>query len=94
MHYINGRRAQEGDFVVAMPSHEGAKPVAGKLHSVNAGAQTCNGQISVPTLGGFSNHYVSLGTQCLHVEDLLAVAGPDYDNIPIIGTPEQTAARA
>ena len=61
MHYINGREAKEGDAVI-VKSLYGTKQVrAGVIHSLNALAETCNGQVAVPIPGGIMQMSVTLG---------------------------------
>ncbi|MBI5770817.1 MAG: hypothetical protein HZA93_23775 [Verrucomicrobia bacterium] len=65
MHYKNGREAKVGDRVV-VPNN--GKPFIGLLSEVNAGSDTCNGQV-IPMPA--SSHYVTL-KEILHVDDALA----------------------
>ena len=74
MHYINGRLAQDGDFVVIISGGSPQNPPAfqaGRIHSLNANASTCNGQVAVPTYGGCTHTYVTLSTDVLHAEDAM-----------------------
>lgn len=68
MHYRNGREAREGDFVV---HRESTGPVrSGRLQSLSAQSQTCNGQLVYPTFTG--NQIVTINIKdCLHAEDAL-----------------------
>lgn len=83
MHYKNGREAREGDFVIQQEnSRPGGTPYgpirAGRVHSLSAQSQTCNGQLFVPTYGGHTNHSVTLA-DCIHAEDAwLAAEGFDF----------------
>ena len=75
MHYINGREAKEGDAVI-VKSLYGTKQVrAGVIHSLNAGAETCNGQVAVPIPGGIMQMSVTIGKEVLHAEDGWEVVG-------------------
>ena len=75
MHYINGREAKEGDSIIAYEKY--AKRVkVGVVHSLNAQATTCNGQITIVVPGGVQHHSVTLG-ECIHAEDAFAAAVPE-----------------
>jgi hypothetical protein len=65
MHYKNGREAREGDFVI---HRDGEKVIAGRIHSLQPKAQTCNGLIAMTVQGSVSQQYVTVG-DCLHAED-------------------------
>jgi len=68
MHYKNGRKACEGDFVIGK---QGDRTVAGVLHGTASGCSSCNGQIAMPTVIGVQSTYVTIG-ECFHVEDAFA----------------------
>lgn len=68
MHYKNGREAQEGDFVI---HKDGDKVIAGRIHSLQPKANTCNGLIAVPVLGGTNQQYVTVG-DCILADDVLS----------------------
>lgn len=68
MHYINGREAKTGDPVIVKQLY-GGKIYAGTIHSLNAGAETCNGQVAVAIPGGVAQYSVTLGKEVLHAED-------------------------
>lgn len=74
MHYKNGREAKELDYVVWNDGNN--KVIAGRIHSLSAQSQTCNGQIVVPTLGSVQNFYVTL-SNCLHADDAWIAAFPE-----------------
>lgn len=71
MHYRNGREAKPGDPVVVLPSYPGHPTLTGIVHSLNPGAQSCNGRLAQVTP---SDQYVNIG-DCLHADDV-AVAFP------------------
>ena len=77
MHYKNGRPAQEADPVVA--KIYGPKIVAGTLHSLIAGATTCNGQIAFPVPGGVNNIAITIG-EAYHAEDAFRSLDAAMDN--------------
>lgn len=68
MHYKNGREAREGDFVIVKATY-GDKVYAGRLHSLNATATTCNAQVAYAIPGGSSNLSVTVGAEVFHAED-------------------------
>jgi hypothetical protein len=61
MHYKNGREAKPGDLVLNTESGK-----SGIIHSLNAGASTCNARLAVPSP---NDEYVTL-SNCLHVDDI------------------------
>lgn len=65
MHYRNGREAHEGDPVIGKNY---GTVVAGKLHSLLAGTDTCNGQVAYPVYGGV-NSYCCTINELYHAED-------------------------
>jgi hypothetical protein len=66
MHYGNGRKAVEGDAVVA---HDGnGKVFAGTLHSIQPAATSCNARVATPVPGGVDQNYVTL-SNCYHAND-------------------------
>lgn len=73
MHYKNGREAHEGDFVI---HKDGDRVLAGKVHSLNTQAKTCNGQIAIPVLGGCTHYCVTL-SDCLRADDAWLMAYPE-----------------
>jgi hypothetical protein len=68
LHYKNGREVKSGDKIISLEHG-----VAGVLHSVNAGAETCNGRIAPVSQ---NDPYVTL-SKCLHVDDIAAADVPD-----------------
>ena len=73
MHYKNGREARDGDPVIAKTWN--GQIIAGVLHSICPGAQTCNGQIAYPILGGCGALSVTIG-EIFHAEDALKALEP------------------
>lgn len=69
MHFKNGREAKAGDPVV----HLGHVNVTGILHSVQPGAESCNGRIAQTSPG---DPYINI-KDCLHIEDVAAATIPD-----------------
>jgi hypothetical protein len=65
MHYKNGREAKTGDSVVYKSS---IGVIAGTLHSLVAGSNACNAQISFPVPGTCTSWCVTVG-ECFHAED-------------------------
>ena len=57
MHYKNGKQATEGDFVVGAC---GSIIRAGVITQLSAQSQSCNARLSVPVLGGFELHYITI----------------------------------
>ena len=70
MHYRNGREAKPGDKVIHLPAFGPA--TAGLIHSLNAGAQTCNARLAATT---GSDPYVNL-SDCLHADDVAEAFPP------------------
>lgn len=68
MHYKNGREAKEGDSVIGKAWVGKQRVVAGTIHSLNAGSQTCNGQVAVSIPGGVVQVCVTVG-DFVHAED-------------------------
>jgi hypothetical protein len=83
MHYKNGREARENDPVI-LEGYQG-KFVAGTIHSLNANATSCNGQVAYAVPGGVNHTCVTVG-DCLHAEDAFRAA------VPAPVTPSQTSA--
>lgn len=57
MHYKNGKKANEGDYVVGA---NGSTILAGRISDLSAQAQTCNARLAVPFMGGFERHYITI----------------------------------
>ena len=70
MHYKNGREAKPGDKVIHLPPHAPAS--SGIIHSLNAGAQTCNARLASTSP---SDPYVNL-SDCVHADDVAAAFAP------------------
>ncbi len=70
MHYKNGREAKNGDKVVCIQQ---GYMVAGILHSINPGSDTCNGRVSLITT---NDPYVNI-KECLHADDVANATIPD-----------------
>ena len=64
MHYRNGREAKAGDRVLNLLSGK-----AGMIHSLNAGATSCNGRLT-PVSDNYA--YVTI-SECVHLDDINAV---------------------
>ncbi len=69
MHYRNGREAKPGDKVIGINS---GVPVAGILHSLQAGSDTCNARVAQ---NSGNDPYVSV-KDLIHVDDLPAPVAP------------------
>lgn len=82
MHYANGREAREGDFVVGA-TYPGGPVIAGRIHSLQASCDSCNGQVCVAVYGGTSQWSVTVG-QLYHAEDALKAATPKAAEQPPI----------
>lgn len=67
MHYKNGRHANEGDPIVT-PYREFGGFQAGILTGLIAGAETCNGTVVVPKVGGCKECSVNI-QECFHADD-------------------------
>jgi hypothetical protein len=80
MHYKNGREAKDGDFVIV---EEGSQIRAGKIHSLVAGCDTCNCQVSYPVMGGTSGTCTTI-SKCYHAEDA-------YKAIEELNKPKESA---
>lgn len=65
MHYKNGREAINGDPVIGEVY---GRAVAGVIHTLQAGATSCNAQLAVPVPGGCTNYCVTIG-DLYHAED-------------------------
>jgi hypothetical protein len=77
MHYLNGRKAVEGDPVIYR--HQWCNiSYAGVIHSFNARAETCNALMAVPQFGGCQNLSVTI-RECIHAEDAFQAA---KDSLP------------
>ena len=71
MHYKNGREAKENDNVLVpgwLPSGNGV--LAGRIHSLNAQSDTCNGQVASAVVGGMTSVSVNV-KDCVHAEDAM-----------------------
>lgn len=66
MHYKNGREAKAGDPVIYRDWKKELK--VGIIHSLNAGAETCNGNITTIVPGMVVQDCVTVA-ECLHAED-------------------------
>jgi hypothetical protein len=70
MHYKNGTKANEGDFIICQPNTgRGAGYItAGVLHSIVPSSETCNGLIAFPIPGGVKQELINI-KDCLHAND-------------------------
>lgn len=92
MHYKNGREAKEGDHAIGKIWRGGNEvPTVGVLHSLNAGAQSCNGQLAYAVPGGTNTACVTIG-ELYHAEDALAACKYSYvDGAEASALPEDQA---
>ena len=89
MHYKNGREAKPGDPVVWVMTPSTLNPQrAGILYAVNAGTNTCNARICVPSP---NDQYVPI-KECLHAEDVASATIPD-DSKPAEDTGPREAVK-
>lgn len=68
MHFKNGREAKAGDVVVFDGGKYNAAPKVGVLHSLVAGADSCNGRIAEVSA---QDGLITVG-ECLHIDDVKA----------------------
>lgn len=94
MHYKNGRLAKENDQVIhQLPAYTGTTPplvypaVAGVIHTLTAGSDTCNAQLTVIVPGTVSNRCVNI-RDCLHAEDAMHA----YDAVAATVVPQNAGA--
>lgn len=85
MHYKNGRRAQNGDKVVLLPSY--GPPVVGVLYDATPGNDFCNGKLAPISYGDPSPNL----KDCLHLDDVLAALPAEVPNCSI---PERATAHS
>lgn len=73
MHYKNGTEAKENDHVIVPGIWDGgqSKVVAGRIHSLNPGATSCNAMLTYPVVGGVMSVSVNVG-DCLSASDMIA----------------------
>lgn len=71
MHYKNGREAKEGDQVIGKFGWP-EKARVGTIHSLNAGAVSCNGTVGSIIPGGIIQSSATVG-ELYHAEDALAL---------------------
>lgn len=81
MHYKNGREAKAGDKVINL-----TYGFAGVLHSVIAGATSCNGRLAPISQ---NDPYVTIG-ECLHQDDVAAAQIPDSSAPPVSSAPKES----
>ncbi len=74
MHYKNGREAKNGDKVLLVPSY--GAPMVGILYDAVAGNDTCNGKLAACA----PNDPTPNLQECLHMDDVAAVATKDLLN--------------
>lgn len=72
MHYINGRKAREGDSVVYKSAYGDGKIRVGVVHSLRAEAQMCNCQVAFLVPGGVHYATATIGKELVHAEDAAA----------------------
>lgn len=79
MHYKNGREARNGDPVIG-PAWTGSKEiVAGTIHSIAPGCETCNCTVAIPIVGGVNQSSCRTVSDFYHAEDAFAAIEPKID---------------
>lgn len=74
MHYKNGRPAKEGDPVICRAYNNSV--TVGKIHSLTAGAETCNCTVAEPVMGGVNQLTCRTVGEMFHAEDALNAISP------------------
>ena len=75
MHYKNGREAKNGDPVIGRGYNN--EPVAGTLHSIVPGTESCNCTVAVPVMGGINQLTCQTVGNYYHAEDALQALDMD-----------------
>jgi hypothetical protein len=68
MHYRNGKEAHDGDPVIGQTYKNSGVVIAGKIHSINPGQNTCNCTVAVPVMGGVEH------LSCRNVDEFYSAA--------------------